>query len=49
MVSAVSTQEPSWQTITDNAREYVRRKTTGFDETGKDTDPQIVVKNVNVK
>ncbi|MBP5706010.1 MAG: caspase family protein [Spirochaetales bacterium] len=48
MVSAVSTQEPSWQTITDNAREYVKRKTTGFDETGKDTDPQIVVKSVNV-
>ena len=49
IVSAVSSDVPSWQTILDNASEYVKRKTTGYDERGKDTDPQIVVKNVNIK
>ena len=48
-ISAVSEKEPSWEKIVDNAREYVRRKTTGFDETGKDRDPQIVVRSISIK
>lgn len=48
-VSAVSDKKPSWQQIVDNAREYVKRKTTGFDETGKDRDPQIVVRSISIK
>jgi hypothetical protein len=48
-VSAVSNTEPSWKKIVDNSREYVKRKTTGFDETGQDTDPQIVVRSIHIK
>lgn len=48
-ISAVSDKTPSWQTIIENSREYVKRKTTGFDEAGRDRDPQIVVRSVSVK
>ena len=48
-ISAVSDKDPSWEKIVDNAREYVRRKTTGFDETGEDRDPQIVVRSISIK
>ena len=49
IISAVSSDVPSWQTILDNASEYVKRKTTGYDERGRDAEPQIVVRNVNIK
>jgi hypothetical protein len=50
IISAVSSDVPSWQTIIDNASAYVKRKTSGgYDERGQETEPQIVVKSVNVR
>lgn len=49
-ISAVSSDTPSWQTILENASNYVKRKTSNnYDESGRDTEPQIVVKNVSIK
>lgn len=48
-ISATTTTQPSWQTIIENASKFVKKKTTGFDETGADMDPQIVVRSINIK
>ena len=48
--SALSKDTPSWQAIIDNASKAVAKKTSNqIDETGEETDPQIVVRAVKVK
>lgn len=48
-ISAVSSEVPSWQTILDNASNYVKNKTANdYGEDGN-SGPQVVVKSVNIK